>query len=75
MNSGDRLLRFRWLSIALLASLVISPQQVDDAEKIHLIVKGPLVFSLTGDSLETFARTGELTGNLGVASRVVDPRG
>ena len=52
------------LGTALLVE-ALYPKPVESAEEIRLILGGPaLVFSLSLESLETFAETGEITGDL-----------
>ena len=48
------------------------PQPARSADTIRLAVGGPLVLSVSVESLETFAQTGEITGDLKLIARFVD---
>jgi predicted dienelactone hydrolase/ABC-type amino acid transport substrate-binding protein len=55
--------------------LALTPASVaQGAEAISIRLAGPLVFRLSVDSLETFAETGQITGNLRLINRVLDDR-
>ncbi|WP_204137764.1 alpha/beta hydrolase [Halomicronema sp. CCY15110] len=48
------------------------PRPTQAADEIRLLVTGPFVFTLSVDALETFAETGEITGNLRNYARFLD---
>jgi len=50
--------------IAGLASPGLAPSPAQAAEEFRIRVTGPLLLTLSVDSLETFAETGEITGDL-----------
>lgn len=65
--------RHRLLGVLLPISLSIgggwlphlwNPPRAQSAEKIRLLVEGPLTLSISVEALERFAETGELTGDL-----------
>lgn len=51
---------------------LLQPQAAQAADKITIRATGPLVFSLSVDSLETFAETGEATGNFKLLARFLN---
>jgi predicted dienelactone hydrolase len=53
------------------APLVLS-QRAEAAETIKIRATGPLIFSLSIESLETFAETGEITGDFRLYARFLD---
>lgn len=74
-----QLSRRLWASSLAMASLLtivgsgaIQPQPVQSAETIRLAVGGPLVLPVSVDALETFAETGEITGDLKLVTRFLD---
>lgn len=50
----------------------LRPSPAHGAEEIRILVGGPLVFSLSVESLETFAETGEVTGGFENYARFLD---
>lgn len=49
------------------------PKAAQSTEVIRILVAGPLLFDLSVESLETFAATGEFTGDLANYARFIDP--
>ena len=76
MKQLRRILRMGLSAIALLTAGVameaIAPRPVHSAEKIRILVDGPLLFDLSVESLETFAETGEITGDLRLYARFLN---
>ncbi len=72
----------RWLSVSLASAVGLSglglgaelllSKPAKSAEDITVRLTGPLVFTLTLESLETFAETGEVTGNLRLLARFLN---
>ncbi len=61
--------------VSLLAGVcaeAVRPQAAYSAETIRLTLGGPLVLSVSVESLETFAETGEITENLKLLARFLD---
>jgi len=50
----------------------IAPRAVQSAEDIRIYVDGPFILNLSIESLETFAETGEITGDLRLFARFLD---
>ncbi|PSN14082.1 dienelactone hydrolase [filamentous cyanobacterium CCT1] len=72
-------LRRFWASGVSIASVLagfwlgaLPPQPVQGAETIKFAVGGPLVVPISIDALETFAQTGEISGDLRLVARFVD---
>ena len=57
--------------LALATPLAFSPR-ADAAEAIKIRATGPFIFTLSVDSLETFAETGEVTGDFKLYARFLD---
>ncbi len=75
-----QLFRRLWTTTLSIASLLVAgagteallPRPVQSAETIRLAVGGPLVLSVSVDSLKTFAETGEINADLKLVARVLD---
>lgn len=72
-----RMLLSGLLSTSLLTSIglaleAIRPQPAQSAEEIRIRTVGPLVFTISVDSLETFAETGEITDDFKPYARMLD---
>lgn len=50
----------------------VTPQAAQSAETIRILATGPFMFDLSIDSLETFAETGEITGNFANYARFMN---
>jgi len=50
----------------------VLPRPVRSAEDIRILVTGPVLFTLSVDSLATFAETGEITSDLKLYARFLD---
>jgi predicted dienelactone hydrolase/ABC-type amino acid transport substrate-binding protein len=79
MSRPSRLRRFLHTSLAAAALAVggafldaSQPRPSYSAEEIRITTTGPLVVTISVDSLETFAETGEVTGDLKLASRFMN---
>jgi predicted dienelactone hydrolase/ABC-type amino acid transport substrate-binding protein len=76
MKQLRRILHMGLSAIALLTAGVaieaIAPRPAHSAEKIRILVDGPLLFDLSVESLETFAETGEITGDLRLYARFLN---
>jgi hypothetical protein len=60
------------LATAGLCLEVVFPRPSFSAEEIRFYLDGPFIFSLSVESLETFAETGEVTGDLRTYARFLD---
>ena len=71
-----RIMHMGLTAIALLtagmAVEALAPRSAHSAEKIRILVDGPLLFDLSVESLEVFAETGEITGDLRLFARFLD---
>ena len=57
------------LSIGSFTVASLQPSKVQAAESVRFLVAGPVTLNLSVESLESFAETGELTGDLKLLSR------
>ncbi|MGF1569153.1 MAG: alpha/beta fold hydrolase [Nodosilinea sp.] len=55
-----------------LGATLLRPEVARSADKFTVRATGPFVFSLSVDALETFAETGEITGDLRTFARFLD---